>query len=455
MKQQHKPCPSLGNSESSFGELTGVPSGTDAPAAAPAVAGQGAPPTNRAPYKDNGDGEIFFQPLRWGIDTLELSYPGTLKSKTESKLINLKAMAQSADVGEVALAQFKIGDHIFEVKDKGSKLFPYILEDNSFRISLSKCLSTSLPLAFVHVSSGYLASATVEAIEADLRGVLQELAAGEEEKGPGLGGAGVSRIDLFVDFASTWNMEDWDRGAWLTRAKKIEQYAVDGKFSGWAIGRGAAISARLYQKLLEILTSGKVYLLDLWKKAGWDGITPVWRLEFQLRRAVLDQLGLKSLGDALRHLSGIWSYCTTDWLRLTVSNPTDTKRSRWPSHLLWDAISSVDWETQGGPLCRQFSKTRAPGDEWIYQTMLQPVIAVMARDGISDLESAIDRTRSPFIEFHEERSHQAGKLFSTYIREKVQLKARQYNTVLNPKIEGETRQWVDDYAEEYRRRSGR
>ena len=107
------------------------------------------------------------------------------------------------------LAQYKVGDHIFEVKDKGSKLFPYILEDNSFRISLSKCLATSLPLAFVHVSSAYLASAGPTVIEADIRAVLEEVAAGEKEKGPGVSSAGVSRVDLFVDFAATWDMEDW------------------------------------------------------------------------------------------------------------------------------------------------------------------------------------------------------------------------------------------------------
>ncbi len=341
------------------------------------------------------------------------------------------------------------------MRGKGSKLFPYILEDNSFRIALSKCLSTSLPLAFVRVSSGYLASVAVKVIEADLRGVLQELAAGEKEKGPGVGLVGVSRVDLYVDFASTWDMEDWDRRAWLTRAKKIEHYAVDGKFSGWAIGRGAAISARLYQKLLEILVSGKFYLLEQWKEAGWDGVTPVWRQEFQLRREVLAQLGLKSLGDVLGHLGGIWTYCTTGWLRLTVPNPADAKRSRWPSHVLWDAVSSVDWQTQGVPLSREFCKTRAVSDRWIYQAGLSPIIALMARDGISDLETALDTFRYGLIEFHEENAHQAGKLFSTYIREKVQLKARQYNTVLNLEIDGDTQQWVDDYAEEYRRRSGR
>jgi hypothetical protein len=285
--------------------------------------------------------------------------------------------------------------------------------------------------------------------------VLDELAAGEEEKGPGVGSAGVSRVDLFVDFASTVDMEGWDRQAWVTRAKKVEQFAVDGKFSGWAVGRGAAISSRLYQKLLEILVSGKFYLLELWKEVGWNGVTPVWRQEFQLRRAVLDQLGLKSLGQVLANLNGIWSYCMTDWLRLAMPSPTDDKRSRWPIHPLWAAIASVNWETQGGPLCRQFSRTRAARDEWIYQTMLQPVIALMARDSIPDLEAALDTMRGRLIEFHEEKAHLAGALFSTYIRQKVQLKARQYNTFLNSKIEGDTQQWVDDYAEEYRRRSGR
>ena len=45
--------------------------------------GTGAPPSNTAPDNCNPS----FQPLRWGIDSLYLSYPGEL---TEGVKVNLK-----------------------------------------------------------------------------------------------------------------------------------------------------------------------------------------------------------------------------------------------------------------------------------------------------------------------------------------------------------------------------
>ena len=34
------------------------------------------------------------------------------------------------------------------------------------------------------------------------------------------------------------------------------------------------------------------------------------------------------------NLNGLWSYATTDWLRLTIPTPEDEPRSRWPVHPL-------------------------------------------------------------------------------------------------------------------------
>jgi hypothetical protein len=51
MKEQNKPGPGLGKSESSFDELTCVSRGTDASVPAPAVAGQGPPPADGARYR--------------------------------------------------------------------------------------------------------------------------------------------------------------------------------------------------------------------------------------------------------------------------------------------------------------------------------------------------------------------------------------------------------------------
>ena len=76
--------------------------------------GAGAPPFNTAPANCN-DPKI----LRGAIDSLYLSFHGSLGSDTLEKLKDLKRKAQSPERSEQPKAQYRIGDHLFEVMDKG------------------------------------------------------------------------------------------------------------------------------------------------------------------------------------------------------------------------------------------------------------------------------------------------------------------------------------------------
>lgn len=330
--------------------------------------GTGAPPSNTAPENSNPS----FQPLRWGIDSLYLSYPGALAESVKSNLRKLKLKAQGSEQ-EASKAQLLIGDHVFEVKDKSSGLFAFTLVDGAFHIRLSAGGSKTLPMAYVQVSSGLLASKPVELIEYELRAILEELG--------DIRSAKVSRIDLFVDFATSDSMEAWGRDAWVTRASAVHQYAEGTTFTGWTVGAGGVLMARLYHKLLECQKSGKEYLLNLWRESGWDELTPVWRLEFEFRREALSQLRLDGLPSVLNHLNGLWDYATTDWLTLRFPNRQDHTRSRWEIHPLWVLLASVDWGVPGGPLSRTFTPTRAPSMAYIGSRALSLIASMAALNG--------------------------------------------------------------------------
>ena len=198
----------------------------------------GAPPSNTAPYNCN-DG--YFKALRWGVDSLYLSYPGELSREVRCPAEGAEGTRHNPmRPGEVAKAQLPSVSHIFEVKEKGASLFPYILEDGAFRIQLSRP-GHKAPMAYVKVSAKYLAHVGPVEAEKHLYALLSELGEIKES-------ANVSRIDLFVDFQSSVDMESWDRHAWVTRASSINAYAVSGNFSGWSIGLGGIISARLVQQ---------------------------------------------------------------------------------------------------------------------------------------------------------------------------------------------------------------
>lgn len=122
----------------------------------------GAPPSNTAPPKYTHPTHPGFRLLRWAVDSLYLSYPGVLSEAWESRLLGLKLLAHSEDDELAAAAQVKIGEHLFEVSDRGQGRFPFLLVDNCFRIQVSSRNSRSLPLAYVQISSEALTTLLLE-----------------------------------------------------------------------------------------------------------------------------------------------------------------------------------------------------------------------------------------------------------------------------------------------------
>jgi hypothetical protein len=220
----------------------------------------GAPPSNTAPHNSISSLPDGFRLLRLAVDSLYLSYPGDLEPATLSALNKLKAYAQSDHLEEQAKAQYPIGTHVFEVKDRGAGRFPYVLANSSYRIQLSKP-GKKLPMAYVQVSAEYLAHKGPEAIGIELQALLSEL-------GP-VSSNTVSRIDLAADFSTPVVMDSWHRSAWVTRATEIHSYAKDQNFTGWTVCMGGVMGCRLYDKVQEIVNTGKAWVMNQWLPKGW------------------------------------------------------------------------------------------------------------------------------------------------------------------------------------------
>lgn len=400
-----------------------------------------APPSNTASPNSMGG---FFRPLRWGVDSLYLSYRGELSRAVHGQLQHLKELAQSPNPGQ---AQLTLGGHVFEVNDKGKKNFPFIVADNAYHIQIGHP-GGRLPMAYVQVRAERLAHVGPEKAERELRDLVDQLGTVE-------GGAQVSRIDLYVDFVSTVDMEGWDRHAWVTRAARIDNHAIAGQFTGWSIGLGGILGARLYNKLLEIGVSGKAWLMPLWEQVGWHPDETVWRLEFEIKREVLTQKGLSELPQVLAHLNGLWSYVTTEWLRLTLPNPEDRTRSRWPVHPLWGCLAAVDWEGNGGPLSRRFSPARTPDNAKLFQLGMSVLLSYMAREGIDDLYQGQEAFMTDAYRHYMAVAEREGLPFDDLIAVKLALKRREFNTRLNnPEVEAKRRtQEVEAQSAAYRKAS--
>lgn len=379
---------------------------------------QGAAPSNTAPDNCN---EPSFKLLRWGVDSLYVSYLGKLKGQVFTRLEALKRMAQDENPEQQALAQYPVAGLTFTVKDKGAPRFPFVLDDGAYRIQLSK--GGKVPVAYVKVAAGYLAHVGPQEAERRLYSVLVELCELESL-------AQVSRIDLYADFA--WGGSfDWDRRAWITRAAGIDSFSECGNFTGWVIGRGGHMLSRLYYKSFHALKTGQDYLLLLWQRAGREAHEPVWRLEFQIKRPILAEMKLCGLPGVLGNLSGLWSYATTEWLRLAIPQDSDKTRARWPIHPLWGCLSSVDWEGDGGPLSRSFDRSQAPDDSKLFSMYLASLVGYMAKKHIHDLYQAQEAMTADVVSYYTTRSREEGLSFDQFIEERVALKVRDYRCGLN------------------------
>lgn len=423
---------------------TSAPARTAQPADGGRVeADSGAPPSNTAPHKCKPD---YFKALRWGVDSLYLSYSGELHPDSLTRLKALKAMAQAKDhPDQQALAQYPINGDVFEVKDKGASLFPYVLENGAFRIQLSK--GGKVPMAYVKVSAAYLAHLGPQEAERRLYAILSTL-------GNLTSSAQVSRIDLFCDFVWTESME-WDRLSWITRAIGIDTYSENNTFTGWVIGRGGIMLGRLYNKLLQAAKVGGDYLIDLWHAAGRQPGEPVWRLEFQIKRDVLNQMGIVPLSSALNHLDGLWSYATTEWLRLAIPQESDQTRSRWPINPLWGHLSAIDWNGNGGPLLRSYDPARTPSDPKLYSMYLGTLVSYMAKRGLADPYAAQEALIAEVVGYYMGRVERDGLSFDDFLAERIALKVRVFGVGLNDPdgLDKLDQAQIDTAAKSYRKAS--
>ncbi|MEQ1813706.1 MAG: hypothetical protein ABL860_04540 [Candidatus Nitrotoga sp.] len=384
---------------------------------------QGASPTNRAPLKYNPE---KFKLLRFGVDSLYLSYPGVMSEDWDKKLFRLKDLAQLDDELSQSIAQVTICEHLFEVRDKGAGRFSYVLVDNAYRIQASNSRSKSLPLAYVQISSEYLTHAGIEKAEEGLSHIVNSLGVVNEP-------ANVSRVDLYADFCADCPMDAFEPlRDWVTRVETMSLHYSYGRFSGWSFGSGGDIVARLYDKTLEVeKKSHKFYLHELWKAAGWDGERQVWRMEFEAKRNALVSLQLPKLAQLLLNQAALWRYLTENWLRLTVPTESDSNRARWNNHPLWDFITAAFNSEMEQAKLQRFNPARLPEDERLFVHGLGGITSFMASRGITNLREGMDQYFRQARSYHVVRSGFKYKGLELYVGKKVKSKNRRYNTVQN------------------------
>ena len=152
-----------------------------------------------------------------------------------------------------------------------------------------------------------------------------------------------------------------------------------------------------------------------------------------MRRNVLAQFSLKSLKDVLGALPALWSYGTRDWTRLTIPNPGDDTKARWPLHPFWEQMQGVKWDGSAMGLSRKVLDTGAPSDKTLARMFKAVVTAVMAREGLSAMDAGAERLCSILMGQLQRIEQWEGASATDLLMEAVNLKRRKYCLpVINP-----------------------
>jgi hypothetical protein len=152
----------------------------------------------------------------------------------------------------------------------------------------------------------------------------------------GLAKLTVSRVDLYADFQG-WQLSGDDRKGFVCRASDLGTFEANGTLNGLQFGKRSSgtVDARLYNKTIEIASSGSDYWKEMWNDT-YDPTRDVLRVEFEVLRGALREFGLNDPDEVLDATGALWAYLTT-WLSYRV--PTgDHTRSRWPLAPEWEEI---------------------------------------------------------------------------------------------------------------------
>jgi hypothetical protein len=254
-----------------------------------------------------------FHTLTSGIDTLVLAIDVTWKDgKLLSYLEDLKKKAKELGTelpGVIGNAD-QPDEWKFMMRPYGTKGYSWLLVGREFTLRIGNWMRLKpRPSIMAEIRSETLWS---QSPPKAVRRIVNLLA-----------GAGAlimsvkpSRVDLCLDLMvpeGFWSSEIMKYA--VKRAKKTGYYNEHEDLTGITIGRGV-ISARIYDKVLEIRhKSEKYWMFEVWKIKKVPEGKKIIRIEFQLRREVIRNLGLDMVREFFAYCPNVWAYGTQVWLK--------------------------------------------------------------------------------------------------------------------------------------------
>lgn len=226
----------------------------------------------------------------------------------------------------------------FVMKPKGATGYEYLLENDDVAIKIAARAGggSSFPEVYVTFRQSFLWRFGWQSCFMRTRQWIDEWAHVVGEK--------VSRVDLCIDIPEALPDISIRAGEVVSRARGRKEFYIQHHLdgldeTGYVFGKGDALG-RVYDKRAEISKNNKGWFEDIWRRRGWDGVSPVTRIEFQVRRDFIKDMQIESAADLADILPDMWRYFTDEWLSLRDAS-TDTNRSRWQVKPFWRTVASA------------------------------------------------------------------------------------------------------------------
>lgn len=262
--------------------------------------------------------------LASGVDALYLSGQADLPTSLADRLEKARSSSEDLD----ASVHFAFGGYDWEMQPFGLGRYRYRLDH---------------PLAVLGITTKeklptFRAQARAEALHSPMgpRGVARWIDSATTNENLDTTWT-VSRIDLYAD-CQGWQLNGNERHRFICRAKKLTTYEDDTHFTGFTFGnrKSKTVNARIYDKTRELAGNGHDWWYEIWGDR-FDPEQPVLRVEFEIHRAMLREMGLGHPNETLDAVDRLWAYGVQDWL--TFRRATAHERpARWPLANEWQRL---------------------------------------------------------------------------------------------------------------------
>jgi len=283
------------------------------------------------------------QIVNHNFDTLDF----TLKIRWKDGLLftrlkDEKASLQKENKQEINVKFTESGLFSWNLRRYGNKLYGYVLTTGDISLCLSsRSHESRIPNAAFHIGS--------LSCHNNWENLFKMLGKWLKRLGGELLEIKPSRVDYCRDIVG--NIEETgitDINRVVTRANYSSIHTHRRKVTGVQFGK-STILFRAYDKLQEMKEKQDIekalrFYQEIWKIPL---STPVTRVEFQIRREALKEMGIDTLKDLLRKKDDLWKYLTTEWFRHTEKPVDRENKNQRHSKIsaFWEAVSEIKKRT--------------------------------------------------------------------------------------------------------------